>query len=374
MQRKLSDQLSEKDERSAVGSHLGKGDGTFPQAARTYPSPGHGMAVGDFNGDGILDLAGTDSLLLGNGDGTFQSPLTRDAGSGPNSVAVGDFNGDGKLDLVTTNYLVYVDRHGGRVVENDIRVYLGNGNGTFQMAKTYAIPPADSEPNFVVVGDFNGDGIPDLAVANGYGVSILLGNGDGTFQAAKNTTIATITAYLAVGDFNGDGHLDLAVASRGSLSVLLGNGDGTFQSAVSYTAGVNPVSVAVGDFNGDGSPDLAVANLGTGPSNTDGSVTVLLGNGDGTFRPAQSYAASNGPNSIVAADFNGDGILDLATSGYTSGYVSVLLGNGDGSFQAAQNYPVAPGWLSLVVGDFNGDGFPDLAANSDAAVILLNVP
>jgi hypothetical protein len=304
---------------------LGNGDGTF-QAPQRYPAvwPAWRLHVADFNGDGSLDVAGvaTDPasgnglvfIVLGNGDGSFQDPLTFAAGNGPNFLAVGDFNGDGNLDLVTTNFYAEGDfRHPPIIIENDVRVLLGNGDGTFQPAQAYALNPNYSKPMAVGVGDFNGDGMLDLAVANNDAnvVSILLGNGDGTFQPARNHALGVNPAWLVVGDFNGDGHLDLAVACAGTYSdpggvtILLGKGDGTFQRARTIPAGVNPLCVAVADFNRDGFLDLAV---------TDGlQLLLLLGNGDGTFQPAQNYAAGSG-GSLVVADFNGDGRPDVALS------------------------------------------------------------
>src|SRR5881397_2620325 len=177
-----------------------------------------------------------------------------EVGTNPRSVAVGDFNGDGRLDLAVTNASSYD-------VPGTVSVLLGNGDGTFQSALSFAV---GSNPLSVAVGDVNGDGRLDLAVANYYSndVSVLLGNGDGTFQPARTFRVGTYPSSVVVGDFNGDGRPDLAVANGNSndVSVLLGNGDGTFQPALSFAAGTAPVSVAVGDINGDGRPDLAVAN------------------------------------------------------------------------------------------------------------------
>src|SRR5438128_1906086 len=227
--------------------------------------------------------------------------------------------------------------------------------------------PVGTNPQWVAVGDFNGDGIQDLAVANAGSstVSVLLGNGDGTFRPARTFAAGTTPKAVAVGDFNGDGKLDLATASTGSngVSVLLGNGDGTFQAARYFPAGSGPNFLAVGDFNGDGVQDLATANFGS-DTPADTTVSVLLGNGDGTFRPPQTFGVGRGPLWVAAGDFNGDGKLDLAVPNFGDTTVSVLLGNGDGTFQAARTFPAGQGVASVAVGDFDGNGKPDLAAGN----------
>jgi VCBS repeat protein/centrosomal CEP192-like protein len=342
---------------------------TSALATGTGPSS---VATEDFNGDGKLDLVVTNSgsndisVFLGKGDGTFQASVNYPAGTSPDSVAVGDFNGDAKLDLAVAN-------HG----SNDVSVFLGKGDGTFQAAVNY---PAGTNPSSVAVGDFNGDGKLDLAVANfgSLNVSVLLGNGDGTFQTAVDYGAGSNPSSVAVGDFNGDGKLDLAVANansggfgNGNGSILLGNGDGTFQATVNYNAGTNPSSVAVGDFNGDGKLDLALANADIFNFGV-GGISILLGNGDGTFKTAVDYGAGSNPSSVTVADFNGDGKLDLAATNGTS--VGILLGNGDGTFQPPVDYAAGSSPSSLAVGDFNGDGRLDIAvadrASSTVSVLL----
>ena len=348
---------------------------TYPTAmiALGVPSDNGGdlftsVAVGDFNGDGILDLALSDwdneafGVMLGNGDGTFKGVVEYAAGSDPQSVVVADFNGDGKLDAAIANSFT-----------NNVSVLLGNGDGTFQAAVNYV---TGASPYCVVVGDFNGDGKLDLALANNGSntVSILLGNGDGTFRDMTTYSVGTSPISLTVGDFNSDGKLDLAVANsgEGTVSILRGKGDGTFEAAVNYAAGTQPYAVIAADLNGDGALDLAVANSGSN------SVSVFLGKGDGTFVAPVDYSVGSNPTAVIAADLNGDGKLDLAAANYGSSNISVLLGKGDGTFQTAANYGVdlqnrIP--FSLAAGDFNRDGKIDLAASGPFAVsVSLQIP
>jgi hypothetical protein len=314
----------------------------------------------------FLDSSNGNALLgtvtLGAGTailGFLGSSSPSATGEEPMSIAVGDFNGDGIPDLAVAN-------KGG----DDVTALLGNGDGTFTAMASLATGSADS----IVVGDFNGDGIPDLVAVGRYGMAVFLGNGDGTFRAAPSSAYdyGGILPSIAVGDFNGDGILDLAGVNGGddSVTVLLGNGDGTFTAmATSPATGGEPVSIAVGDFNGDGIRDLAVVNEG---SNT---VTVLLGNGDGTFTTtAASPATGSSPRYIALGDFNGDGFLDLAVANCGSDTVTVLLGNGDGTFQTAVSQAAGSEPISIAVGDFNGDGFLDLAVanyGSDTVTMLL---
>ncbi len=327
------------------------------------------VAVGDFDGDGNLDLAVTNlnarsvTILMGQGDGTFQPAGSVRVGISPRFVAAADFDGDGILDLAVLN-------HVSEVSASNVQILQGQGDGSFIVIGTYPVGVAAST---LVVGDFNGDGFPDLAVAS-YGsdtVSILLNNGDGTFQDAVDYPAGSGPTSVAVGDFNADGVTDLVVTNRldGTISVLLGNGDGTFQDPQTFpTAGREPFFAVVGDFNGDGICDLAVANR------ADTVVSVLLGNGDGSFQDPQTYDAGPNPWSLTTADLNGDGLLDLAVADNNGG-VSVLLGNGDGSFQEPQTFPAGSRPFAVAAGDFNGDGFPDLAVannGSGNASVLVN--
>ena len=347
---------------------------TFSTGAGSGPAS---VAVADVNGDGKPDLivanfgGNTVGVLLGNGNGTFQAQQTFSTGAGwvPVSVAVADVNGDGKPDLIV-----------GNVGGNSVSVLLGNGNGTFQVQQTFSTGTG-SFPFSVAVADVNGDGKPDLIVANrsDYNVGVLLGNGNGTFQAEQtfSTGVGSVPFSVAVADVNGDGKPDLIVVNEGNnaVAVLLGNGNGTFQAQQTFStgAGSNPFSVAVADVNGDGKPDLIVANHNTN------NVGVLLGNGNGTFQAQQTFStgAGSAPNSVAVADVNGDGKPDLIVANLNGNNVGVLLGNGNGTFQAEQTFSTGAGPFSVAVADVNGDGKADLiVANpgSDSVSVLLGDP
>ena len=325
----------------------------------------NGVAVGDFNGDGKLDLAVTNTqlmgndtadrigILLGNGHGSF-SPATTVTSGGNTAwgVVAGDFNHDGKLDLAVTN-----EQSG------TVGILLGNGNGGFSGPTIYS--SGGSNPCVIVTADFNGDGNLDLAVsdAGSSTVGILLGNGSGGFSGPTTFSAGTGAWGLAAGDFNNDGKPDLAVANsgHGTVAILLGNGNGAFSAPTTFSSGGSyPTNLTTADFNGDGNLDLAVTNCRTGDT-----VGILLGDGHGGFGTAANFptggTASYDSWDLVAADFNGDGKLDLAVTASQDSVVELLLGNGNGGFSAPTAFSGVIYPQGLATGDFNGDGRPDLA-------------
>ena len=352
-------------------------------------NPGDYTLTATVSGNGAASPAGTVSFLdtSNSNQSLATAPLTPMAAGlnllspvaiaffagGPANFVVGDFNGDGIPDIASPE--------GGP--DGDVSVGLGKGDGTFTPGTGGTVTPGFGFQAGLVAGDFNGDGKLDLAIAslnspsytdatNLGTVTVLLGDGGGAFaQVSASPINSPINGdepdellAIVTADFNGDGNLDLAVLNGGSntLTILLGNGDGTFTAAASPATGNNPSAIAVGDFNGDGKADLAVTDSA---SNT---VTILLSNGDGTFAAAASPATGNNPGSVAVGDFNGDGNLDLAVANQVG--VTILLGKGDGTFAAGSSLAIT-GPDTIAVGDFNGDGIADLAVGGSATAVLL---
>ncbi|WP_020476078.1 beta strand repeat-containing protein [Zavarzinella formosa] len=324
------------------------------------------VTVASGSGTGTLGLnIAAGNTIIDNADnalggGTFSEAQGSPlaVGSGPRSVVIGDVNGDGKPDLVIAN-----------TSDSTVSVLLGNGDGSFTPA---ASVPVGTTPASVAVGDVDGDGNPDIVTANfgSNNVSVSLGNGNGSFTPAATVPVGTQPISVVIGDVDGDGKPDLVTANRfsNSVSVSLGNGNGSFTPAPSspFAVGDFPSSVAVVDVNGDGKPDLVVANQG------DSNVSVSPGNGDGSFGAATNFPVGSGPHSVAVVDVNGDGKPDLVTANYARNTVSVSLGNGNGSFQTAANFPAGMQPISVAVGDLNGDGSPDIVTDGDAGVSVLS--
>jgi FG-GAP-like repeat len=356
----------------------GNGDGTFQpeqqiNSVNTYDT--NNLIVIDLNHDGKLDIALTDVsqggvvVFLGNGDGTFQAQVTYAATRGyPFAFAVQDINGDGNLDCVVADQEF-----------NDLTILLGNGDGTFSPRKSLPPGPVLIEQTAAIaaaVADFNGDGIPDLAIAEGNvsyndgGISVLLGKGKGLFQAPVYTNSNGALGVIAAADFNKDGRPDVAVPNGNGAAVLLGNGDGTFGAflQVVATSAITARSLVTGDFNNDGNQDLVVVANGFLISQP---IYVLLGNGDGTFEPAKQFWSSTSiPQEIAAADFNHDGKLDLVVNLNPNG-IAVMLGNGDGTFQNPVTYATDELPTGLTVADLNGDGIPDIVATGSQIDVFI---
>src|SRR6266496_262309 len=344
---------------------LGNGGGTFqPQQRIPAGVDPSSVAVADLNGDGFQDLAVANnfsddiSVLLGNGNGAFQAEQRFFAGGHSISIAIADVNGDGNQDVV-----VAIQE------SNFVSVLLGNGNGTFQSQQSVLVGTA---PQFVAVADVNEDGFSDLVTSVPFNDVLVLsfGNGEGSFQpqpAPPSFAVGTFPLSIAVGELNSDGFPDVVTANRtsGDVSVLLGNGNGTFQPQQRASTGSSPQSTAIADLNGDGFRDLVVANGGTN------DVSILLGNGDGTFQTEQRFAAGSFPNSMAIADLNGDGFPDIVTANGTSNDASILLGNGDGTWQVQHRVAVPSNPNSIPIAHLNGDNVPDLAVLSPPALPVL---
>jgi hypothetical protein len=298
--------------------------------------------------------------------GQFKAPVYYKIGTLPYSIVTADFNHDGNLDLAVSD-----------LGSNQISILLGRGDGSFYPARTFSVPSCAG----LAVGDFNGDGVPDLAIVEyaGFGtgaLGIYLGNGDGTFRKGTSYVLGPGSIWLAVADFNGDGHLDVAVTNNGSdehgtngsVMVLFGKGDGTFGKPTTYRLSGGPFAIAAADLNGDGRPDIAVTT-------NAGFVAILMNTGNGKFKHTKTYAAGGEPAGITIAALRreGTGHQDLVI-GCVQG-VGVLLGNGDGTFEKEAIYltsGIGQAPTGVVVADFNLDGNPDIAAalfNGNSALL-----
>jgi Flp pilus assembly secretin CpaC len=345
-----------------------------------------GVAIADFNGDGHPDLAvanqdGTISILFGNGDGTFISEATPCAlqsciqlppvvsgttttNAVPSAIVAADFNDDGFVDLAVTDS-----------ANNRVLVLSGDGKGNF--STTPGSFPTGNKPVALVAQDFDGDGQADLAIVNQTDgtVTILLGNKvngvqNGTFGTPPNQTgtppaVGTLPTAIATGNFNANNtNADLAVtnSSDNSVSVLVGNGDGTFGAQTVYGTGKGPAGVVVADFNADGQPDLAVANQ------SDGTVSILLNknDGSGTFFGQNAFTTGSGPQGIIAAIFAGT-TMDLATADASSDSAAILIGNGDGTFNVPISLPTGNSPVALAAADLAGTGAIDLVSANNAS-------
>lgn len=350
---------------------LNDGDGTMHAAFGLGEIIQGTAGVSDFNHDGKPDIVGVDRLFmdvaLNLGNFQFQNTgmsFLAEVGSSADLV-IGDLNSDGNQDVVVVGSTLR------GFFSGNIAIDLGNGDGTFRDASVQPLPAPDPVHR-IAAGDFNGDGKLDVVVtnmdSNSTTVGVFLGNGDGTFQTPSLVTAGSLLTGIAVGDFNGDGHLDIAVANQGdgtnpsTVSILLGKGDGSFTLSNPVDVGVAPVAVAAADLNGDGKLDLVVANGGNGGP---GSVSILMGNGDGTFQPAVSLPLTASLVALTLADFNGDGFLDIAVAEHGS-MIDLFTNKGDGTFpQVPEHYAIGGDPDFLIAADLNDGGVPDLLTSGN---------
>jgi hypothetical protein len=326
------------------------------------------VAVADFNGDGIPDIASVDKVTdgkivihLGKPGGKFTKSKIIPDGDKPVAVVAADFNEDGKMDLAVADWKT-----------NDVRIYLGNGNGKFTL-KHPVITGLGLNPVHLRAADLTGDGHQDLVVAC-YGftkIFVISGNGDGTFNAPVSYTVGTNPRHVCIADFNHDGIPDIAVTLWGEnkVAVMLGNGDGTFQAPVKYATGNNPLAVEAADLNGDGNIDLAVSEF------KDDGIKILDGDGTGKFGAppapqAARLASGGGPQELVLKDFDGDGNIDIAVANSTANTISVFRGRGDGTFRRKKTFPAGSYPAALASADFDRSGLPDLAAGDFSGGIV----
>ncbi|MEJ2146655.1 MAG: VCBS repeat-containing protein, partial [Acidobacteriota bacterium] len=367
---------------------FGNGDGTFLAARGFMAQDSNGnsgaasLAAADFTGDGLPDLAVgapyKDVVLMpGLANGTLADPV--DLGHRGDFVAAGDFDQDGKADLA----LVRAIDDTGNSAHPGILILLGNGDGTFRDGQSIAIASTDYTSGPLYNVDVNEDGLADLLEVDpdGGNVKVYAGNGDGTFQDGVDIAVGTSPQSLALSDLNGDGHEDLAVAIQGvygnldgGLSVLMGHGDGTFDAPVSVFGNAMLSHIAAGDLNNDGKPDLVADD--EDPEFTF-NLSLFVGNGDGTFQapvrlvPRDSYTFF-GVGGLAVTDSNQDGNLDVVVASNGDQALLTYPGNGDGTFQQSLAGDIGPAPTALVVADLNLDHKPDAAVGSDTLVVRVD--
>lgn len=333
------------------------GTGTF--ASRTSVSSANGpwgVALGDFNQDGKLDIASTSratgvvQIYDGKGNGTFLSPRTYSVGTNPQEIRVGDVTGDGVVDIVV-----------GDAGTTTISILAGNGDGTFDTRTTLA---PGSAPTDIELVDVDKDGNLDIVstISGSAQIGVYKSNGDGTFQTVQTYAVGTTPSVITSGDFNGDGNADLAVGNSGTttVSILFGSSTGTFTTGTTLTVGTAPSGIAAVDMDLDGDLDLAVTN------GTTNNVSIATNSGVGVFTVASTLTAGTKPEDIKAADLNKDGYQDLFVVNATTGNISVFLANGAASFASATTLSLsaaaADQAMELALGDLNGDSVVDIVA------------